>query len=143
VETDRTQALIGFIPANAKTLNNLAAEISNQFAAIVLSSLDAKSLSQSAKMLLTAGSRVTNTGLKWNDTHTRTANQGESPSLIEPVSGTVELRAIQSAKAVTASALDGAGRPIGEPIPAKKTAAGWTLPIGSPVTTWYVISVKR
>ena len=87
METDRTQALIGFIPANAKSLKNLSADISNQFAAIVLSSLDAKSLSQSAKMLLTAGSRVTNTGLKWNDAHTRTANQGESPSLIEPVIG--------------------------------------------------------
>ena len=143
VETERTQALIGFIPANAKSLKNLSADISTQFAAIVLSSLDAKSLSQSAKMLLTAGSRVTNTGLKWNDAHTRTANQGESPSLIEPVSGAIVLRAIQPAKAVTASALDGAGRPIGEPIPAKKTAAGWMLPIGSPVTTWYVVSVQR
>ncbi len=143
METDRTQALIGFVPANAKSLKNLSADISNQFATIVLSSLDAKSLSQSAKMLLTAGSRVTNTGLKWNDAHTRTANQGESPSLIEPVSGTVVLRAIQAAKAVTASALDGAGHAIGEPIQAKKTPAGWALPIGSPVTTWYVVSVQR
>jgi hypothetical protein len=143
VETDRTQALIGFIPANATSLKNLSADLSTQFAAIVLSSLDAKSLSQSAKMLLTAGSRVTNTGLKWNDAHTRTANQGESPSLIEPVSGTVVLRAIQAAKTVTASALDGAGHAIGEPIQAKKTPAGWALSIGSPVTTWYVVSVQR
>ena len=143
VETERTQALIGFIPANAKSLKNLSADISTQFAAIVLSSLDAKPLSQSAKMLLTAGSRVTNTGLKWNEARTRTANQGESPSLIEPVSGTLVLRAIQSAKTVTASALDGAGHPIGEPIQAKKTPAGWALPIGAPVTTWYVVSVQR
>jgi hypothetical protein len=143
VETDRTQALIGFIQANAKSVKNLSADIANRFASIVLSSLDAKPLSQSAKMLLTAGSRVTNTGLKWNDAHTRTANQGESPSLIEPVTGTVVLRDIQAAKAVSASALDGAGHPMGEPIQAKKTAAGWALAIGSPVTTWYVVSVKR
>ena len=32
VETDRTQALIGFIPANAKSLKNLSADISTQFA---------------------------------------------------------------------------------------------------------------
>ena len=51
--------------------------------------------------------------------------------------------AMSATKAVTASALDGAGRPIGEHIPAKKTAAGWALPIGSPVTTWYVVSVHR
>lgn len=66
--------------------------------------------------LLTAGSRVTNTGMKWNDAHTRVANQGESPSLIEPVAGTVRRRGLR-----------------GE----------WALPIGSPVTTWYVISVRR
>jgi hypothetical protein len=143
VETDRTQALIGFIQANAKSVKNLSADIANRFASIVLSSMDAKPLSQSATMLLTAGSRVTNTGLKWNDAHTRTTNQGESPSLIEAVTGTVVLRDIQAAKAVSASALDGAGHAIGEPIQAKKTAAGWVLPIGSPVTTWYVVSVRR
>ena len=143
VDTDRTQALIGFVAANAKSVKNLSAEIATQFASIMLSSLDGKPLAQSASMLLTAGSRVTNTGLKWNDQHTRTTNQGESPSLIEPVNGTVTLHDLQAAKSVTASALDGAGHSIGEPIPAKKTAAGWTLPIGAPVTTWYVISVKR
>jgi hypothetical protein len=143
VETDRTQALIGFVHANAKPLKNLSAEIANQFASIVLTSMDAKALSQSATMLLTAGSRVTNTGLKWNDAHTGTTNQGESPSLIEPVTGTVVLRDIHKAKGIGMFALDGAGHPIGEPIPAKKTEAGWELPIGTPVTTWYVISVKR
>ena len=143
VETPLTQALIGFIPANAISLKNLSADIANGFASIVLSSMDAKPLSQSARMLLTAGSRVTNTGLKWNDAHTRTTNQGESPSLIEPVTGTVVLHDIQAAKAVSASALDGAGHPIGGPIQAKKTAAGWVLPIGNPVTTWYVVSVRR
>lgn len=143
VETDRTQALIGFIPANAKSVKNLSAAISNQFAAIVLSTLDSKPIAQSARMLLTAGSRVTNTGLKWNDTHTRTSNQGESPSLIEPVSGTVVLRELQAARAISASALDGAGHPLGEPVQAKKTPAGWQFPIGGNVTTWYLITVKR
>jgi len=84
---------------------------------------------------------VSNTNLKWNEAHTRTASQGESPSLIEPVTGTVMLRGIAKAATVSAAALDGAGRPIGEPILARKTADGWVLPIGSPVTTWYVISV--
>ena len=143
VETDRTQALIGFIKANSKVLKNLSADISNNFASIVLCSMDSKPLAQSAKMLLTAGSRVSNTNLKWNDAHTRTSNQGESPSLIEPVSGTVLLRGLEKAATVTAVALDGAGRAIGEPLQARKTADGWALPVGSPVTTWYVISVNR
>ncbi|HLK64541.1 MAG TPA: hypothetical protein VKU19_13950 [Bryobacteraceae bacterium] len=143
VETDRTQALIGFLKANPKTLKNLSADVANNFATIVLSSLDAKPLVRSGRMLLTTGSRVSNTGLKWNEAHTRVASQGESPSLIEPVSGTVMLRALESAVAVSASALDGAGKPVGEPIAAKKQAGGWELPIGDPVTTWYVVSVRR
>jgi hypothetical protein len=143
VETDRTQALIGFVKANGKTLKNLAAEIDNNFASIVLSSLDGKPIAQSSRMLLTAGSRVSNSNLKWNDAHTRTSSQGESPSLIEPVTGTVVLRGIAKAATVSAAALDGAGRAIGEPIQAKKTAGGWALPVGSPVTTWYVITVNR
>ena len=43
-----------------------------------------------------------------------------------------------------ASALDGAGRTIGRgPIQAKKATQGWPLPIGTPVTTWYLLSVRR
>jgi len=94
-------------------------------------------------MLLTAGSRVTNTNLKWNEARTRTSNQGEYPSLIEPVSGTVVLRNLQGAKGVTAVALDGAGRPMGEASAGRRTAAGFVLTLGEPVTTWYVIRVQR
>jgi hypothetical protein len=143
VETDRTQALIGFIKANHKVLKNLSADISNNFATIVLASMDDKPLAQSAKILMTTGSRVANTDQKWNDTRTRVTNQGSSPSLIEPVSGTVTLRSIAGAAGVSASALDGSGKPIGNAIQAKKTADGWALPIGEPATTWYVISVQR
>ena len=143
VETGRTQALIGFIRANHKSVKNLGAEISNNFATIVLASMDAQPLARSAKMLLTTGSRVANTGQKWNDARTRLTNQGGSPSLIEPVNGTVTLHNIEGAKGITASALDGSGKAIGEPIQAKKTADGWALPVGDPVTTWYVVSVRR
>jgi hypothetical protein len=143
VDTERTQSLIGFVKARPAATKNLAAELSNHFASLVLSSMDGKAISQSAKLLLTAGSRVTNTNLKWNEQRTRTANQGEYPSLIEPVAGTVRLRGLQGAKAVRAAALDGSGHAIGEPIAAKKSGSDWAIPIGTPVTTWYVISVER
>jgi len=105
--------------------------------------IDRAPISQSAKLLLSAGSRVTNTNLKWNEARTRTANQGESPTLIEPVTGTLVLRDLKPAKTVAVSALDGAGRPIGEPVQAKKTGAGWEFSLGATVTTWYYISVQR
>jgi len=144
VETDRSQALIGFIKANHKTLKNLSADITNNFATIVVTSMDGKPIARSEKMLLNACSRAANTDEKWNDAHTSLGRggQGHSPTLIEPVSGTVTLRGIEGAKSITAVALDGSGKPIGAPIAAKKTAEGWQLPIGDPVTTWYVVSRK-
>jgi hypothetical protein len=96
VDTDRTQALIGFVRANRKSLKNLTADVTNEFAAITLSSLEPAPLARCSRMLLTAGSRVTNTGLKWNETRTRTADQGGSPSLIEPVTGTITLKDLQA-----------------------------------------------
>jgi hypothetical protein len=143
VETDRTQALIGFVNANRKALENLSADVKNNFASLVLSAMDFRPLSRSGKMLLTAGSRVANTDMKWNDAHTRLANQGGSPSLIEPVAGTVVLRNLRGAKSVTATALDGAGHAIGEPIPAKRNTEGWAFPIGEPATTWYIVTIGR
>jgi hypothetical protein len=145
VETDRAQALIGYIKANKKTLKNLGADISNDFATILLTSMDDKPLARTDKMLLNACSRVSNTDQKWNDTRSGLGRggQGHSPTLIEPVSGTVTLHNIEGAKSVSAVALDGSGKAIGQPIAGKKTTAGWEIPVGAPVTTWYVVSVSR
>jgi hypothetical protein len=143
-ETDRTQALIGFVKANGRSVKNLAASLDNDFASVVISSMDGRPIAGSGKLLLTAGSRVTNTGLRWNPDRTRTLDIGGPPSLIEPVTGTITLRQLtERITAVSAVALDGAGKPIGAAIPARRTAAGWVLPIGTPVTTWYVVSVTR
>jgi hypothetical protein len=142
VETDRTESLVGFIREKPVALRNLSANLTTTFASLVLSSMDGKPLGSSGKLLLTAGSRVSNTGLKWNETRTR-ATGGQSPSLIEPVTGTITLRRLNQAKGLTIAALDGSGHAIGAPIRGKSTSEGWTFPIGSPVTTWYVISVER
>jgi hypothetical protein len=143
INTDRTQALIGFIGANRHSLGNLSAQISNKFASIVISSLDSKPLGESDKILLTAGSRVANTGMKWNDSGTVLTDQGGAPTLIEPVDGNVILHGIQGATAITVTALDGAGNPMGGPQSARKTRDEWTFSLGDPVTAWYVIFVNR
>ena len=143
IDTPRTQAFVGFLSGDHKPLRNLRVEIRNRFAAMVLSSLDGQPLDRSGKMLLTAGSRVANTGMKWHESRTRLEQQGGSPTLIEPVGGTVTLCHMEAAAGVSAAALDGSGRVLGEAILAKKTADGWTFSIGDPVTTWYVVSVQR
>jgi hypothetical protein len=55
----------------------------------------------------------------------------------------VVLRNLKAAVSVTATALDGSGKPLGAAIPAKKTADGWSIALGNPVTTWYVLEGKR
>ncbi|PYP79837.1 MAG: hypothetical protein DMD35_06900 [Gemmatimonadetes bacterium] len=143
-ETDRTQALIGFVRGNRPAVKNLVVDLRNEFAAVVLSAIDAKPISSAGRLLLTAGSRVSNTGSQWNEDRTRLTQQGGAPSLIEPVTGTVTLRGLAGrVRGVSAVALDGAGKAIGAPIAATRSTAGWTLPIGAPVTTWYLVRVDR
>ncbi len=145
IDTDRAQALIGFVKANKKTLKNLSADVSNNFATIILTSMENKPIARSAKLLLNATCRANNTEEKWNEGHTGLGRggQGHSPTLIEPVTGSIMLRGIEGAKSISAAALDGSGKPIGAPIGAKKTGDGWSLAVGDPVTTWYVVTVHR
>ena len=143
VETQRTQAVIGFIGDLKAPLKNLSPRVNNPFCSVVLSSLDSRPIPQAARMLLVAGARAANTGQKWNDSHSALAEWGGSPTLIEPVSGAVVLRSLEGATAVTARALDGAGRPIGPPIVAERGKIGWIVNIGSPATTWYEVTVER
>ena len=143
VDTDRTQSLIGFFKDGHPYCSNLAVGIKNAFAAITLSSMDSKPINRSGKMLLTTGSKVENTGMRWNAGRTRMTDIGGSPSLIEPVSGHIVLSKLKGAKSVTAYPMDGSGHPIGAGIQAEKAQDSWLLTVGDPITTWYVITVKR
>jgi hypothetical protein len=143
IDSPRSQGLIGFVKANNKHVSNLAADVKNDFCAIIVNSLESKPISSAGKLLLTACVRVENTGMQWDARRTRVTEQGQSPTLIEPVTGTITLRNLKRATKVSAKALDGSGRPIGDPIIARRTEAGWEIPVGDPVTTWYEVSVER
>jgi hypothetical protein len=143
IDSPRSQGLVGFVKANNQHVSNLAADVKNDFCAIILNSLESKPISSAGKLLLTACGRVENTGMQWDAQRTRVMEQGHSPTLIEPVTGAITLRNLKRAKKVSAKALDGSGRPIGDPIIARKTEAGWEIPVGDPVTTWYEVTVDR
>jgi hypothetical protein len=128
VDSPRTQALIGFLPTYKSAVTNLAADIRNRFAALVLTSLDSRPVMESSRMLLTATSRVSNTG-------------NGPPTLIEPVTGTIVLRNLAKASAVYCEPLDGAGRRIGEPVAAERIADGWRVRLGDIPTSWYEITL--
>lgn len=143
IETNRSQALIGFIRHADKPLKNLATTVENEFCSIVLVSLDDKPIAETDRLLLVATARAANTGMKWNDKRTSLTDWGTEPSLIEPVKGFITLKDIRSARQMEATPLDSGAKPLGKPIPAEKTADGYRFPLGETVTPWYLIRVVR
>ena len=143
VDTPRSQALIGFVKANGKSVSNLSAEVRNRFCTIAVTSLESEPISRASRLLLTLGSRVENEGMRWNDRRSNLSEWGGSPTLIEPVVGRITLRKLDRAKAVSAQPLDGSGQPMGEAILAERKNGGWEIPLGKPVTTWYEVTVTH
>jgi hypothetical protein len=143
VDTPRSQGLIGFVKAQGKAVSNLAADVRNNFCTILLSSMDTQPIATSAKLLLVAGGTVENTGQVWNSAGTDVTAAGGSPTLVDQVKGTITLRKIQGARAVSLQAMDGAGQPVGAPVQAAASGDDWKIPIGDTTTTWYQITVAR
>jgi hypothetical protein len=143
VDSPRTQALIGFLRSREAGDGNLEAEVENKFCSIQLSSLDAKPISRSSRMLLIAAGRAENTGQRWNSAGTDVTNWGDSPTLIEPVVGTLVLKHLESAHSIQLQAIDGSGQPIGPPVSAIRADGSWKIPLGETVTTWYELTVSR
>ncbi|MCU0918366.1 MAG: hypothetical protein MUC88_27950 [Planctomycetes bacterium] len=141
LSTDRSQALIGFIGQADKPLPNLAAAVENEFCSIILTSLNDKPIAQADRLLLVTTARAANANLQWNDKRTSLTDWGTEPSVIEPVKGFVTLRGIGAAARIEAIPLDSGAKPLGRPIPAEKTAEGYRVPLGAPVTPWYLIRV--
>ena len=143
VETPRSQALVGFVKANGKSVKNLSANVSNDFCSLTLSSLDDKPIESSSHLLLVAAARAENTGLQWNATRTKSTRSAGAPSVIETVKGTITLKGLKNVSSLTAQPLDGSGKALGTAVSAKKTPAGWIIPIGNAATTWYELNVIR
>jgi len=143
IETEKSQAVIGFIQENKQVLRNLFARVENEFCAIILTSLDGEPLSHSKKLLLATTGRSANSGIKWNEKRTSLLDWAAAPTVVETVKGTVCLQNLKSHKNVEVIALSGSGRSLGRLNDVKKSMNGCTIPIGEPVTTWYLISIQR
>lgn len=142
VDTERTQALIGFVGNNRARLKNLSAEVQTPFCALTLSALDDQSIARSGKLLLTATARMANSNMKWNIKRNSLETWGDAPTRIEPVVATLNLTGLDGARQVVAAPLHGAGAAKAEKIAAVKTGDRWTLNLNTP-TTGYLITVTR
>ncbi len=142
IDAERTNALIGFVKQNHVATSHLSADIANSFCAMTVSSLDGKSLSVSSLLLLTATSRVENSGSVWDARKANYKEWGTAPTRIEPVTGWILLKNIEGAVAMIVTPLDGSARPIGE-LHGRRLEEGWEIPIGTPATTTYLVKVVR
>jgi hypothetical protein len=143
VDTPRSQALIGFMKSQGKSVRNLSADVSNSFCTLLLSSMDEQPIATSAKLLLVAGGAVENTGQRWNTAGTDVTSFGGAPSLVEQVKGTITLSGLKGAHAIWVQPIDGAGQPLGEPKAAANNDGKWKVPLGTVTTTWYEIKVEH
>lgn len=142
IDAPRAQGLVGFVKGSGAASRNLAADVANEYCALMLAAQDEAPIARAGRLLLTAGARSTLTGMEWNENRTIVKQPGKMPLLIEPVRGAVTLKGLQGAKGVEAQPLDGAGRAQGAPVAAKRDGNDWKLELAAP-TTWYAIRVTR
>jgi len=143
VETEKTQALIGFVKHRGKALKNLAAEVNNDFCAILCTTLDGEPISRSARLLLSTSAKVANTGMKLSEDRKTVPEWGAAPPVIEPVTGTVIFRGLENATSIEVQPLAAEGRPLGAKIQATRAGDQWRIPVGEPTTAWYLVKVNR
>lgn len=143
VNSPRTQALIGFsqTTGNLET-NNLKVKLLNDFAAVVLTSLDGNPIVSSGHLLLTLSARSILSGARWNQERTSLTEWGEIPYEIDQVTGKVSLTHLKSREQVTVYPLDGTGNLSGNPIPAVKKNGSWVFEPGSIPAVAYLVELE-
>ena len=143
VETDRSQALIGFLKGRGNQLKNLSAAVENEFCSIIITSLDGRPISHSRRLLLAATAKSANSGMIWNEKRTTLSDWGSAPTVIEPVKGEIVLRNMEPSQRIETIPLDGGGKPLGDSVTVRAVKGDVTLPVGEQATTWYLIKIQR
>ncbi len=111
VDTDRSNALVGFVKENNAQTSHLTADVANAFCSITLSALDDQPLSRSGSMLLTATGRSENTGMAWDERRANVTDWGAAPTRIEVIKGWLLLKNIEYALQVAGHAARWRGPP--------------------------------
>lgn len=108
INTQKTQAVLGFIKNAPISLKDFSINSANYFASIALLSFDDKPLASTSRALLCVSARIENKGQKYIESKTQLAQVGNSPLLVEGVQASITLK--RTPKYVRA--LDINGNPI-------------------------------
>ena len=142
VATPKTESLIGYIPEKSTMLKHLQLKIQNEFASIMLTSVDNQTIASSEKLLLVTTGRGGMTGMKWGSDRKYLVEPGAKPTTIEVIQGTITISGLINAKTMLIEPLDGAGNPI-KSISVKVKKGIATFTIGNDATVWYLLTMKR
>ena len=91
VDTPRTKAAIGRLPASGLRLEHVTWKTAGPFAALILSSLDDRPVDESRRLVLIAVARAENSGTVYSADRTQLRDPGRPPILLEPVTGSVRI----------------------------------------------------
>jgi len=105
VNTPGTKAVVGFPPKEKLQLGDVAIEVDNRYATVILTSLEQdKNIENAKHLLLTCVARVRHTGMDYNLSENWLNKVGKPPLLMEPVLATLT---VPGAKRVTLLDHDG------------------------------------
>ncbi|OGC03784.1 hypothetical protein A2276_08015 [candidate division WOR-1 bacterium RIFOXYA12_FULL_43_27] len=91
INTNRTQAAVGFFKGESVKLSDVSFSSETNFVSLSLSSLDNAPISSSRRLILTAGARIENKGQKFSESRAQLKEVGEAPLLVEGVDAKVTL----------------------------------------------------
>jgi len=97
IDTDKTQAAVGFTKGREISLKDIIIKSKTNFSSLALSSLDGKPINESDYLLLTASARIENNGQKFNESKTQLKEVGTAPILVEGIEADIILKRSPSA----------------------------------------------
>jgi hypothetical protein len=114
INTNGTQGVTGFAKDEEIRLKDISLRTSNEFAVILVSSIEkGKAISSAKSILVTTVARARNSQMEYNEDRTQLLKVGEAPILLEPVIVQLQL----NKRKVEVYVLDHTGRRTGEKIP--------------------------
>ena len=139
IDTPATQGAVGFLGGVPESLGEITIAVDNEFASVVLTSLDGKPIREANRLLLVAHSYYRSTNFEWAEEGKVVKQMGTLPMNILPVKGTITLK--NNARNVTITPLSGVGAPLGTSWNAPKN--GDISLNGNQPAAWYLIEVER
>src|SRR5690606_20686671 len=86
INSDGTKGLVGFAKNKKIDLDNFTIKTDNEFAVILVSSMDpSKGLEEADRLLITTMARAKNSGMQYNEDKTELIDLGKAPLLVEAV----------------------------------------------------------